>query len=1532
MKNYISILTFLLLSSTALISKNYSIGGDTTSSFIYYSLDECNSFINAGTLADYSEFTGVATNDPGCTTLSPMSTIYRTNPLVNTHSCTNGVNGSPAMCVSSDDSCTYNAGSDKSIIIEVMVTPGPSGAGTLSNISFFEQAPVTYDWLFGPSGLNNYPTQYGIRVLKNGTEIFRQDGNATTTDWTLESFDFSNNPEFTVTSNTFFTIELLGYCLVGNAEAVTAWDIDEVVITSECQSGNIIGGNLNIVGGGTSLSICANDGISDAFDVELSGNTGDDVTYVVTDEAGNFLAVGGGPTFDLEGAGSGTCFIWAVSSVGTITGVAVGSNVNGVQGCFALSNPIVVERNMQGGGTLATVDGLTSLSICAGDGIPDPIDVTITGNTGSNMAWIITDAATGEILALPPSPPFDLDGAGLGTCNIYNISFEGTINGFSVGSNLSGINGCFGLSNPIVVERTTASAASISANGQTVFNICASDGVPDVIDVDVVGAVGSTQVFVTTDQNGNIIRVLTGTTAINFDGFGSGTCLLYHISYDGTVSGIAQGGNINSISGCAGVSNPITVTKTTTTGGVFSTENRTFVSICDGDGSSGIIETVLNNNVGANVVYFLVDDNGAITEFVSGPAVDFSAFDRGRYTLYAFSYDGPDSGLSVGLNVGTLVGNCNGLSNPITVSKGRAVGGTISSPLGDNFDICVQGNVTDGIDINLSGADFGTSRWIITDTNGNIIGLPGPPPINIEIAGNVQTCQIYHLSFDAFFTGLAFGNNISDFDGCFDLSNPITINKSTTNGGVLAAPGNVTSVNLCNNGSGVSPLSVTVNNEIGDNQLFILTDQDNNIISTQNSPDFNFSALASGNYRIHHVSYNGTLSGATAGSNISAVSSECFDISNFVSVSNNTVTAGTLSSPLGDNFSVCVGNGVSELLDFNVTGGSGGRFLVTDVDGNILNLPGNSPFNLSASNSETCLIWFLFSSGNVGGLSIGANAANISGCTVLSNPITVNKIDVDGGVLSLDDNTTSTTVCVGDGVADLVNVNLNNATGTNNQYIITDANGNILGLPAAPPFDFDGAGLGACNIYNVSYEGTLTGAAVGNNLSGVDADCIGVSNPIVVDRIQPDAGTISSNGSTEVEICIDDPNDVVPVTFTGGSATGTKGWVITDAATGTILGLPAAPPFNLTGAGLGLCNIYRICSDGGVTGLAMGNNLFNDVSGCFDLSNAIAVNRTSPGPGTATTSKLTFDLDACYSDSTDGSGADYSEFTGVATNDPACTQYSVVGGNLYRNDPNNNTHSCTEGVNGSVAMCVSSLDDCTFEDNSDLAIRFDIQVAPGSNGTGSISELSFFEQAPVMYSWINGASGPNNYPVNYGVRVLKDGVEVFKAVGMNTTTDWTLETFDFSNNPEFTVTQTSVFSFELLGYCLVGANSSVTAWDVDMIMLTSDCMSAGSCDMTVVEEDEDEETLLPEEEEELALSFRVIPNPVSDVLTIETNQMPAEGTMVYVYDRVGQMADSFTVTQEKLQVTLDNYSDGFYYIRMISGKQQITKKFLKSTN
>ncbi|MCZ4410801.1 T9SS C-terminal target domain-containing protein, partial [Cryomorphaceae bacterium 1068] len=117
----------------------------------------------------------------------------------------------------------------------------------------------------------------------------------------------------------------------------------------------------------------------------------------------------------------------------------------------------------------------------------------------------------------------------------------------------------------------------------------------------------------------------------------------------------------------------------------------------------------------------------------------------------------------------------------------------------------------------------------------------------------------------------------------------------------------------------------------------------------------------------------------------------------------------------------------------------------------------------------------------------GENAGDLSGdCFDLSNPIEVTRYVADGGEISTED---ETTICVGDGIGDSINVTLTGETGESMAWVITDADLNILDLPAGPPFDLDGAGVGVCLIWHLSWSGELEGAAVGENAGDLSGDC-----------------------------------------------------------------------------------------------------------------------------------------------------------------------------------------------------------------------------------------------------------------------------------------------------------------------------------------------------------------------------------------------------------------------------------------------------------
>ncbi len=231
------------------------------------------------------------------------------------------------------------------------------------------------------------------------------------------------------------------------------------------------------------------------------------------------------------------------------------------------------------------------------------------------------------------------------------------------------------------------------------------------------------------------------------------------------------------------------------------------------------------------------------------------------------------------------------------------------------------------------------------------------------------------------------------------------------------------------------------------------------------------------------------------------------------------------------------------------------------------------------------------------------------------------------------------TFTVGDGIEDNVSgISVSGSSGSNATWVVTDDQLEILGLPptiaALEGVNFDVAGTGTCLIWYLRYEDGLQGAAVGNNA----ADLVGnfdLSNSITVTRnpvgnppVVVDGGVITGGPFTFTV------GDGIEDNVSGISVSGSSGsnatWVVTDDQL-EILGLPptiaALEGVNFDVAGVGTCLIWYLRYEDGLQGAAVGNNAAN-LSGNFDLSNSITVEReaptTGPGPGPGNGGDCTF--------------------------------------------------------------------------------------------------------------------------------------------------------------------------------------------------------------------------------------------------------------------------------------------------------------------
>ncbi|MEO1623966.1 MAG: T9SS type A sorting domain-containing protein [Bacteroidota bacterium] len=970
---------------------------------------------------------------------------------------------------------------------------------------------------------------------------------------------------------------------------------------------NAIAVNRNGVDGGTistndNTNVCTEDGTGDFINVSLSDASGSNSGWIITDTAGLILGLPMAPPFNFDDAPTGVCLIWHISFDDGLMGLMMGQNANDLQGCFDLSNPISVVRTSINGGQISTTDETT---ICAGDGQGDPIDVSLSDATGSNSAWVITDTA-GLILGLPPAPPFDLDGAGGGVCLIWHLSFEDGLTGLMMGQNASDLSGaCFDLSNPISVVRNNVDGGTISTTDPT--TICAGDGQGDPIDVTLVDAEGSNSGWIITDTAGLILG-LPPAPPFDLDEAGPGVCLIWHISYEDGLTGLMMGGNAADLTGCFNLSNSISVVRNGVDGGTISTNDPT--TICAGDGQGDPIDVTLMDNEGTNSAWVITDTAGLILGLPPAPPFDLDGAGPGVCLIWHLSFEAGLTGLMMGGNASDLTG-CFDLSNPISVTRNGVDGGTISTS--DPTTICAGDGQGDPIDVSLADATGSNSGWIITDTAGLILGLPPAPPFDLDGAGG-GICLIWHISYEDGLTGLMMGGNAGDLDGCFDLSNSISVTRNNVDGGTISTTDPTI---ICAGDNSGDPIDVTLEGAEGSNSGWIITDTAGLILGLPAAPPFDLDGAGPGVCLIWHISYEDGLTGLMMNANASGLDG-CFNLSNPISVTRYTGMTEGGQITTTDPTDICAGDGVGDPIDVSLMGnmGSNSAWVITDSEGIILGLPAAPPFDLDEAGPGVCLIWHLSFEDGLAGLMMGENANDLQGCFDLSNPITVNRTQVNGGEISTTD---PTTICAGDGEGDPIDVSLMGNEGTNSAWVITDTAGLILGLPAAPPFDLDGAGPGVCLIWHLSYEDGLMGLMMDGNANDLSGACFDLSNPISVIREGVDGGQISTTDPTT--ICAGDGSPD-PIDVTLSDAIGdSSAWVITD-TTGLILGLPAAPPFDLEGAGPGVCLIWHLSYNGDITGVMMNGNA-SDIDGCFDLSNPITVIRNSVEGGQISTTDPT---------------------------------------------------------------------------------------------------------------------------------------------------------------------------------------------------------------------------------------------------------------------------------------------------------------------
>ncbi len=493
----------------------------------------------------------------------------------------------------------------------------------------------------------------------------------------------------------------------------------------------------------------------------------------------------------------------------------------------------------------------------------------------------------------------------------------------------------------------------------------------------------------------------------------------------------------------------------------------------------------------------------------------------------------------------------------------------------DPTRICVDG-VGDPIDVTFNDPGMGnTGIWVITDPAGIILDLPAGPPFDLDGAGAGQ-CLIWYVNTD----DAAFNPMVGDdaaaavaASSCAFLSNSIIVDRIEVTAATISTTDPLT---ICVNDGIDEPINVTIDDGgIGANGAWVITDATGVIVGLPAGPPFILDGAGTGVCSIWWVNYDDPAFAPMMGDDAAAIvaAATCAALSNPITVTRNDCdlcNIGTSAISTTDPVRICV-DGVGDPINVTIDtdGGGTGTWVITDPAGIILDLPAGPPFDLDGAGPGQCLIWYVNSDDPAFAPMVSDDAAAAvaaSTCAFLSNPITVDRIEVMAAAISTAD---ATTICVDDGIDEPINVTIDDAgMGANGAWVITDAAGIIVGLPPGPPFVLDGAGTGVCSIWWVNYDDPAFAPMMGDDAAAIvaAATCAVLSNPIVVTRntcgVCEAAAPVVSNDGGDCDADPDGSGDNTPFVFAEdgtGNATAPylTEYIVVDATGGNIIGVYA---------------------------------------------------------------------------------------------------------------------------------------------------------------------------------------------------------------------------------------------------------------------------------------------------------------------------------------------------------------------------------------
>ena len=617
-----------------------------------------------------------------------------------------------------------------------------------------------------------------------------------------------------------------------------------------------------------------------------------------------------------------------------------------------------------------------------GDGQSDLVTFTngLNEPAGPNFAYLITD--DNEILQeLVTAGSFDFESAPANYTRVYGLHFSG---GLTVGlgqvRTQTTAADCHTHSSGFVSIQNTACppafeclASEVSSGGQSVVDVCSSDGTADILLFEnSLGVVNSQNyVYLVTDQN-EILQEVIFNGGFDFEGSGNQTQRVYGLHYDGVlVPATGQPRSQTTATGCAEHSSTfVTITKNGCSpvfqcnASTVSSGGQQAVDLCPTDGVSDPV--TFQNNLGAavgqNYAYLITDQNEVLQDVVLSTSYDFEGSGIISQRVYGIHFDG-DLNPAIGQDRRntTATGCFVHSSSFVSVTKNGCQPAfqcrlsTVSTGGQQAIDVCPTDGISNPVTFqNSLNATVGQNyAYLITDQNEILQEVVLSSSYDFEGSG-ITTQRVYGLHYDGTLD-IALGQNRRNTtaSGCFahtGFSDFVSVTKTacppefTCRLSTLSASGQQ-AVDLCPSDNISSPVTFqnSLNATVGQNYAYLITDQNEILQEVVLGSTYDFEGSGPATQRVYGMHYDGDLDIAIGQNRRNTSASGCFahtGSTDFVSITKAACPpafvcrVSTVNTGGSRSIDLCPSDNVSDPVTFqnslNATVGQNYAYLITD--------------------------------------------------------------------------------------------------------------------------------------------------------------------------------------------------------------------------------------------------------------------------------------------------------------------------------------------------------------------------------------------------------------------------------------------------------------------------------------------------------------------------------------------------------------------------------------------------------------------------